>query len=255
MDASNTTKINRLLQMQPSGAVLLSSWMKQHGISYELQRNYKESGWFDAVGTGAMIRKGETPTWQSALHGICNQSSSKIHVGAKSALALHGYAHYMEFNQQQIELFSERGGALPTWFIKYDWGVHVSLHRTNFLPSDLGLFDYQEKQFSFSISTPARAMMEYLFLSTKDYEFIEGYQIMESLTLLRPLDVQELLENCHSVKVVRLFLYMAEKANHSWMKYIDKKKLNLGVGKRNLVKNGTYIDSFQITIPKELTAL
>ena len=33
--------------------------------------------------------------------------------------------------------------------------------------------------------------------------------------------------------------------------YLDLKKLDLGSGKRSLVKNGVYIDKYKITVPKE----
>jgi hypothetical protein len=37
MNTEGQTKINRLLQKQPSGALFFSSWMYENGISYELQ--------------------------------------------------------------------------------------------------------------------------------------------------------------------------------------------------------------------------
>ena len=54
-------------------------------------------------------------------------------------------------------------------------------------------------------------------------DLIECYQIMEGLVNLRPVIIEELLEQCKSIKVKRLFLYMADKQKQSWFKYIDKK--------------------------------
>jgi hypothetical protein len=169
MNAIKETKINRILQLQPSGAVFLSSWMKENGISYELQRNYKNSGWFDSIGSGALIRKGDTPIWQSAMDSMYHQTEMKIHVGGKSALNILGYGHYLEFNEQKIELFSARTVNLPTWLLKYNWNIKLQLNRTNFLTTPIGLTEYTDRQFSFQLSTPSRAMMECLFLSTLDY--------------------------------------------------------------------------------------
>lgn len=42
------------------------------------------------------------------------------------------------------------------------------------------------------------------------------FELMEGLNNLRPNQVQDLLEKCESVKVKRLFLYLAEKAGHEW---------------------------------------
>lgn len=69
--------------------------------------------------------------------------------------------------------------------------------------------------------------------------------------IFRPQTVQELLEQCTSVKVKRLFLYLAEKAGHEWAKYLDLSKVDLGKGKRALVKGGEYVTKYQMTVPKE----
>ena len=60
------------------------------------------------------------------------------------------------------------------------------------------------------------------------------------------------LESCTSIKVKRLFLFLAEKANHSWVKHINLEKIDLGSGKRSIVKNGAYNSKYKITVPKEL---
>jgi len=61
---------------------------------------------------------------------------------------------------------------------------------------------------------------------------------MEMLTTLRPKLIQQLFEVCTSVKVKRLFLYMAEKSKHPWFCAISLSKIDLGEGKRSIVKNG-----------------
>jgi len=57
---------------------------------------------------------------------------------------------------------------------------------------------------------------------------VECYQILEGLANLRPKLLQELLENCNSIKVKRMFLYMAFKANHQWFDFVDQSKIELG---------------------------
>jgi len=94
---------------------------------------------------------------------------------------------------------------------------------------------------------------ESLFLVPDKMDMMEVYQIMTSLVNLRPGILQKLLEVCTSVKVKRLLLYMAKKANHQWFTFIDLSTVNLGTGDRCIVKNGNYNSEFRITIPKELT--
>jgi len=45
---------------------------------------------------------------------------------------------------------------------------------------------------------------------------------------------------------------MAEKAEHTWFKYLNLEKINLGSGKRAIVKNGIYNAKYQITLPIDL---
>jgi N-acetylglutamate synthase-like GNAT family acetyltransferase len=75
---------------------------------------------------------------------------------------------------------------------------------------------------------------------------------MEMLNGLRPTLLQQLLEDCKSIKVKRLFLFMAEKAGHSWLEDLDLSKIDLGKGKRSIVKNGIFNSKYQITIPQDL---
>ena len=95
--------------------------------------------------------------------------------------------------------------------------------------------------------------MECLALCPDDFSLAEAYDLMEGLSTLRPKQVQELLEECTSIKVKRLFLYFAERAGHSWFKYIDQTKINLGSGNRSITNNGVLVSKYNLVLPKELT--
>ena len=56
--------------------------------------------------------------------------------------------------------------------------------------------------------------------------------------------MQQLLENCTSVKVKRLFLYLAEKSDHEWVKFLNKEIIDLGKGKRSFAKKGVYVPQY-----------
>ena len=94
-----------------------------------------------------------------------------------------------------------------------------------------------------------------MYLSPKNLDLIECYHLMENLVNLKPKLLQELLENCDSFKVNRLFLYLADKAQHQWLSFIDTSKIKLGNGNRRITANGTYVAKYQITVPKELAEL
>ncbi len=252
MSNVNRSKINQLLSATPLGVVLLSSWLTRQGYSTGLQQRYRESGWLESVGDGAMIRAGDTVGYEGALYALQSQAGLDVHPGARTAFTLIGRAHYIELAQKRAVLFGHQTKRLPQWLLKHDWGVMLDYHQSVFLPSDLGLVNVQVGAFSIKVSGAARAMMECLYLVPHEQPLFECYELMEGLTDLRPDLVQQLLEQCTSVKVKRLFMFLAEKADHGWVKYLDLKKVNFGKGKRAIVKNGSYVPKYQITVSKEL---
>lgn len=252
MSTKKGFKINQLLQSQPSGVVFLSSWLVEHGYSHDLLRKYRNSNWLTPIGSGAMIRTGEEVGYEGALYALQEQLGLSVHLGGRTALSLLGRTHYLDFNVKKIFLFCKSGSKLPTWFLDYDWGYEIEQINTSFLPSDIDLSYLEQKTFSIKISTPERAILECLYLTPKVHSFLECYELMEGLNNLRPNQVQTLLEQCNSVKVKRLFLYMAEKANHSWFNYLKTEKIDLGSGKRSLLNDGVYIPKYKITVSKEM---
>ncbi len=246
------SKINKLLNSQPQGIVLLSSWLAKEGYSYDLQQRYKKSQWLSSIGIGAVIRTNDKVGYEGAVYALQCQGNLSIHPGGRTALSLLGKAHYLGLKTNKVVLFGSTGERLPAWFKKYDWGVKADYHETSFLPKDTGLTEIEVKNFSIKISNAARAIMECLYLAPQIQDLVECFDLMEGLNNLPPAQVQNLLENCQSVKVKRLFLYMAEKAKHSWFNHIDTSKIDLGKGKRSIVKQGAFVEKYGITVPKEL---
>jgi hypothetical protein len=76
--------------------------------------------------------------------------------------------------------------------------------------------------------------------------------VLSGLLNLRPALMQSLLESCNSIKVKRLFLFMADKANLPVMKHLDQTAIDLGSGNRSVVRDGTYDSRYQLVLPKEL---
>lgn len=254
MSTEKASKINSLLSMYPPGIVLTASWLVKQGYSLDLQKKYKKSQWVNSIGTGALIRNGDQVDYLGGIYALQSQLGLSVHPGAKTALALQGKAHYLGLSETKVMLFGAPGEKLPTWFSQYKWGIRVDYKLSGFLPPDLGLVEIAHKGFSVKVSSPARAVMECLHLAPKNQPLLEVYELMEGLNNLRPATVQKLLENCSSVKVKRLFLYLADKAGHEWLNYIDRKKIDLGTGKRSIVASGIYIPEYRITVPKELGA-
>ena len=252
MSTEKGTKINQLLTTFPGEKVFVSSWLVRRGYSLDLQKRYKKSGWLKSIGHGALIRSGDHVTVEDGIRSLQFQLGMTIHPGGKSALSMQGKSHYLEFSRSKLDIFGGTNEKLPSWFIKHDWGLTIRYHSSSFLPPKIGLTTIAAGRQELGVSNLARAMMECLYLAPEKQELVECYELMESLNALNPKQVQALLEECKSIKVKRLFLYMAEKADHKWMNYLNLDSIDLGRGKRSLVEGGVYNHKYMITLPRAL---
>ncbi|HWR57427.1 MAG TPA: type IV toxin-antitoxin system AbiEi family antitoxin [Thermodesulfovibrionales bacterium] len=251
MGTETKTKINRLINQWIACTAGATSYLDASGFSRDLLVKYKNSGWLEPFGRGAYIRAGDRVTWLGALYTLQKQLGLPVHAGGKTALELKGYAHYLPVRQNKVFLYGPRGLTLPAWFKADRFGVKFVITRTNLFPADYleGFIDFSERDFLVRIAAPERAAMEMLHLVPKEVGFDEAQLIMENLVALRSDVVQRLLMVCRSVKVKRLFLYMAEKKEHTWLSKLDLSKVDLGKGKRMIVPHGRFNAKYQITVP------
>ena len=253
MSKEKKTKINRLISQWSRGTVAAASYLNAAGFSYDLLTRYKRSGWIQSFGRGSYILHGDKVEWPGALYALQTQLGLNVHPGGKTALELKGYAHYLPSGKRRIFLYGPLGQILPAWFKGKRLGVDIVMIRTNLFPKDSweGLSEFIEKDFSIKISSPERAVVEMLHLVPGKISFEEALLIMENLVSLRPDMVQRLLLMCRSIKVKRLFMYMAEKQGHSWVSQLDISRIDFGKGKRMIVTNGRYDNKYRITVPRE----
>ncbi len=244
------SKLNKLISNWQRGTVYLVRWLNANGYSNQLLNKYKKNKWIESVGFGAVKRYGDSISVEGGLFALQTQAKLSVHIGGKTALHILGKAHFLELNSNKITLFKYPGENIHKWFLNYDWKVKLDNKSTAFLPAEIGMTEIDVKNsFKIKISSPARALMECLLQVPNNQDFVECYHLMESLNNLRPENVQELLEKCTSIKVKRIFLYLANMANHAWFKYLNLEKIDLGSGKISIFKNGKYIPKYKITVP------
>lgn len=253
MDTKNATKINQLISQWPKGAVFTQKYLSQMEYYHDLVKTYKKGKWIEPIGSGAYKLYRDEVDWYGGLYALQKQLNLKVHAGGRTALEFKGYAHYLRPGEQVCYLFGAAGEKLPKWFTDYDWGVRIIYKATNLLPQDLtrSFSEYNHKEFTVTISSPERAALEMLYYVPSKQGYDEASKIMESLLSLRPEIVQELLEQCNSVKVKRLFLYIAEKHKLPWFPKLNVDRIDLGSGKRVIVENGVLDKKYKITVPEE----
>ncbi|MBI5884406.1 MAG: type IV toxin-antitoxin system AbiEi family antitoxin [Elusimicrobia bacterium] len=245
------TKLSALLASWPKGMVAVHPWLQQHGIPRLLASAYHRSGWVHRIERGAYARLEDKVDWTGGLHAVQYQLDLPVNLGGKRALEFQGYGHFARMREGgTMRLYGPRGTRLPTWFRRHDWCVKLVFTGSDLFVDkmDKGLTERPAGDFPIRLSAPERAMLEFLEDVPRRESFEEARLLMEGLTTLRPDLVQELLEACRSVKAKRLFLFLAEESGHPWVKELDAARLDLGKGKRSIVKGGRLDAKYQITV-------
>ncbi len=253
MASGTGSKINQLLKKWPSGAVAVSRWLEQQGAYQQLVHEYEKTSWLRRIGQGAYAKSTDKVEWPGGLFALQEHLNLPVHAGAKTALQMQGYAHYLPLGRAvTVSLFGLPGTKLPAWFTQYRWGAKIRYTTTSLFAGDptVGLTKQEMGPFAVRVSTPERAMMEVLYFVPSEESYEEAKLLMEGLTTLRPRLVQSLLESCASVKVKRLFMVLAEAGGHAWVKKLDLSRVDFGKGKRMLARGGRLDTKYNITVPE-----
>lgn len=245
------TKINNLRRQIPSNGIMLTSWLEKSGFSRSEVYDYMKSGWLQRISTGVYQFTGDTPSLYGILASYQKQVDLEYHIGAASALELKGFSHYITMGKPTAVVFSPVKPPLPRWLNDTELDMHLVEVASKVLGTvGIEQMDYQGQVLT--VSSPERAIMECILLSPSRYDLMDVFYLTEMLTSLRFGLVQQLLENCTSVKIKRMFLYMAEKAHHRWFAKLDRSRISLGSGTRSFAKGGVKVNAYDIVIPKEL---
>lgn len=253
MASGNGSKINQLLKKWPSGTVAVPRWLEKQGAYQQLVHEYEKASWLRRIGQGAYAKSADKVEWPGGLFALQEQLKLPVHAGAKTALQMQGYAHFLPLGKgAAVSLFGLPDIKLPAWFTRYRWGTKIRYTTTSLFAGDpaVGLTKQEMGPFAVRVSTPERAMMEVLYFVPKKESYEEAKLLMEGLTTLRPRLVQTLLESCASVKVKRLFMVLAEGGGHAWVKKLDLSKVDFGKGKRMIAKGGQLDPRYNICVPK-----
>lgn len=262
-----------------------AAWLQRHGFSSALRSKYATRGWLQQVARGVYRRPPavlSTPEkdaglrWQNVVVSLQTILEQAVIVGGRTALELQGFAHYMSVVQREVHLYGDE--ALPTWVskLKLDTKLvfhnarklfrnrplsgHVGKPQTSDAPGtesfrgDLVRQSWGQWNWSLTMSAPERAVLELLDEVPERETFHQADMLMDGLRNLSPRKLQTLLVECRSVKVKRLFLWFAERHNHAWLTKLNRKDIDLGSGKRMLVRGGKLDPKFNITVPENLDA-
>ena len=273
MAVQNKQKLNWLERNLAEGLIVDAAWLEARGYSRSLRSQYVAAAWLEQPARGVYRRPRGKLNWEQVVISLQIVLNLPVSLGGRTAIDLQGYAHYVPRTQHAVHLYTDTKS--PGWLSKLPVQVEFIIHnRHRFLPlveqhidaltlpgpdagtehvlsGALRLMYWQHLEWPLIMSTPERAILELIDELPHNETFHQVDVTMEGLVDLSPRRMQRLLEDATSIKVKRLFFFFAERHNHRWFKHISRENIDLGKGKRMIVKGGKFDPKYQITVPKE----
>jgi hypothetical protein len=259
-------KLNQLERLLPEGLLVDAAWLSEHGYSTSLRSQYVSAGWLEQPTRQVYRRTRGSLSWEQVAISLQTLLHEDLTVGGRTALELQGFAHYLSHETKEVHLYGPKHP--PSWLGKLPLGVSFAYHNSqrlflsaakaagpsghDSLPADLVAQPWGQWGWKLTLSSPERALLELLDELPNRESFHQVDKLVEGLANLSPRRLEKLLLNCRSIKVKRLFFFFADRHQHAWLKRINKDDIDLGKGKRMLVRGGKLNAAYQITVPEDL---
>ncbi len=244
-----------LEQCLPEGQVVDRAWLLAHGFDRPRVDYALRAGKLKPVSHGVYRRPGPPLKWEHVVFSL-NEMGCPVRVGGRSALELQGLAHYLPAGGvQRIDLYG--AGKVPAWVTAFPAQFKFAVHTQRLFdtlpapavqPRPFGAWDW-----SIPFSTPELAMLELLAGVREAADFSVADKFFEAAVNFRPDLLRALLRACTQVKAKRLFLWFSDRHGHAWRQAFETDDVDLGRGKRMLVRGGAYDATYQITVPRDMT--
>lgn len=259
MGLQNESKLAALARLLPEGVAAPSAWLTSQGFSRQLVRKYVKSGWLKPLARGVFVRPAHPVDPTGIILGLQHLAGAPFHLGGISALNRQGHVQYLPLGfEATIHLWGR--DAAPAWVTAIKLREHFVFHRERLFEecaNAIGLVSLPTgvRDWTVTASSLERAIMEVLSLvDESESSFVHAAELFESLTVMRPKVVAELLAACRSLKTKRLFLFLGSRYQYPWFEKLDRSAIDLGKGKRLIVRGGRYNKEFRITVPERFGA-
>ena len=266
MTQQHQERLKPLLDDLPPGFVVEAAWLVARGIDRKSILQYEQRGWLEKLARGVYRRPDahrDVSTggdWRRLVLSLQRVMGYEVHVGGRTALSLHGFEHYLRLGAEAPRVYLY--GDVPSWLARLPGADRFETRTLSlFGGSKTGVDGVDDKKQSsppqrrlndLVVSTPERAILEMLNELPAHESFHNVDAIFESLANLRPRLLADLLKECRSVKVKRLFFVYADQHDHAWRKHLNPDDFDLGSGPRALVEGGRLHPRYAITIPPDL---
>jgi hypothetical protein len=269
----NAERRRKLFDLLPEGMPVSKAWLMQTAeIDRHAVDNLLKGGQLVPLAPAVYMRPGTRLTWMGVVAALQSIFHSDLTVGGLTALELQGFAHYLPLSgTRAVHLYGK--DLLPAWLqsampdIRFVRRQRPSgLGNTGLLTwaydnwsrqlVDGGTATRGQENWPFVLSSAERALLEVLMDVPETLSFEHAAQLLQGMTNLSPKRLEGLLRQCTSVKLRRLFYWLAERQGHAWFSKLPAAAtlddLGLGTGNRVLARRGRLDAKYRITVPEEM---
>jgi transcriptional regulator with AbiEi antitoxin domain of type IV toxin-antitoxin system len=248
---------SELITLVPHGLVATRRWLMAQGLSGHSLDNLVKSKQLISLSHGVYKRPETKVTWQGLVRSL-QRMGYDLTVGGLTSLSLQGYEHYVSMSTQK-SVYLYGSDKLPAWANKVAENTVFIYHsHSRLVGNKASLNDFTteipwlEDDPPMKVSSLELALFEVLLNVPNKVSFEHAGQLMQGLLSLSPWRLDKLLKKVTSVKVKRLFFYLADRGQYQWRGKLNPDHYDLGKGKRVLAKGGTLDKKYQITVPEAI---
>lgn len=245
-------KINHILSKWKNGDVHGLAWLGKFGADRKLAYKYCKSGYLEKLAPGVFIKTNDEPSPFAVVRYLQEELELKLHISGRTALELQGHSHFLNMGEKNnIFLTSYETRKYPKWLKGYQKNFELTFRKSSIIKGEKFLNEQVVSgEHLVLLSSRELAIMELIdsLDLSKSLEVVENYA--ESLNTLRSYMLQEILEECQSVKIKRVFLYISEKLDLPYFEKLNIKNIDLGSGKRVIVEGGALDKKYGITVDR-----
>ncbi|MBQ0535539.1 type IV toxin-antitoxin system AbiEi family antitoxin [Providencia huaxiensis] len=255
-----------LKTLLPYGMLATKKWLAEQGLSAHALDNAVKTDTLLPLAIGVYSQYSRTVTWEgvvASMQRMMNKSTDEqlppVVVGGLSALSISGLSQYLSLGSTpHIHLYVT--GKLPSWLERLSLPIKFEGHSTSKLWPE-SLFkdrafvkehEWGEQLPPVYFSCPEKAILEVLVDLPESVSFEHADELMQGLVNLSPRKLDSLLKACKSVKVKRLFFWLAKRQAYPWFDKLNVENYDLGSGKRVVAKGGKLDTEYLITVPQHM---
>lgn len=240
-------------------------WLAEQGLGSHALDNAVKTETLLLLATGVYSQYSRSLSWEGVIASMQRMEREDteivppVVVGGLSAIALSGLPQYLSLGSTpSIHLYAQ--GKLPSWLARLSLPVEFEGHRTIKLWPESLLKDtafIKEHKWEAELppvyfSCPEKAMLELLMDLPDAVTFEHANELMQGMVNLSPRKLGALLKACNSVKVKRLFFWLAKRQNYRWFSKLNVTDYDLGSGKRVVAKGGKLDTNYLSTVPADM---